>query len=260
MHDVEELIRRRDLVYMLTWRELRIKYKQSVMGVLWAVLMPIFVVLAGTVVRFALAQASGRALDTMEIAAVTAKAAPWAFIVAAVRFGTTSLVSNATLITKIYLPRLVFPAASVLSQLIDYLVASVVGFAVMLALGVVPTLHLLWWPVLTLLLVLLATGLAIVLSAGSLFFRDVKYIVDVMITFAIFFTPVFFDASALGPWEPLVMLNPVAPVLEGFAAVAARGEPPPLAWLGYSLAIGLLTLVGALVVFHRVEPYFAESV
>jgi len=254
------LIARRDLLYMLTWRGVQIKYKQSVMGMLWAILMPAVIVCAGAVIRYGFALFSHTPLAASDLASVSVRAVPWAFFVSTIRFATTSLTANADLVTKIYLPREVFPIAAMLSQLVDFGVASVILGLVLAALGVGVGLELLWVPALVVILVVFTTGLAIFLSAASLFFRDVKYLVEVVLTFAIFFTPVFYEARMFGPWTPVLMLNPVAPLLEGFANVVVGHTAPPLAWLGYSAGASLVTLVVALRLFHRLEPYFAESV
>jgi lipopolysaccharide transport system permease protein len=109
-------------------------------------------------------------------------------------------------------------------------------------------------------MVLLVTGMAIFLSAAALFFRDVKYIVEVIMTFAIFFTPVFYDVSMMGKWSNTLLLNPVAPLLEGInAAVLGRPIPYP-GWVLYSAVASLIGFVAAVAFFKRTEPYFAESV
>jgi len=255
-----ELAARRDLLYMITWREIRIKYKQSVMGMLWAILMPAVIVAAGVVVRYGFSLMAGTSLAPADVASVGVRAVPWAFFVSSVRFATTSLIANTELVTKIYLPREIFPVAAMLSQLVDFGVASLVLLVILTALGVGVSVQLLWVPVLVVILVVLTTGLGILLSAASLFLRDVKYLVEVVLTFAIFFTPVFYDARMFGRWAPALMLNPVAPILESFSNVVVTHTAPPLWWLGYSAIASLLTFVTALSVFHKFEPYFAESV
>jgi len=254
------LVARRDLLYMLTWRDIRIKYKQSIMGFLWAILLPMVIVLAGVTVRYAFSWITRAPLELADIASVSVRAVPWAFFVSSIRFASTSLISNRDLVTKIYLPREVFPIAAMLSQLVDFAVASVVMLVVLAVLGVGASVELLWLPVLVILLVLLTTGLGVLLSAASLFFRDVKYLVEVVLTFAIFFTPVFYDVRMFGPWAPVLMLNPIAPLLEGVANAVVLHTAPPLAWLGYSTGVSLVTFLAALRVFHKLEPYFAESV
>ena len=255
-----EVFERRELLYLLAWREIRIKYKQSVMGMLWAVLMPAVIVSAGVVVRYGVAVVSGVPLQPGDVAAVSVRAVPWAFFVSAVRFSTSSLISNSNLLTKIYLPREIFPMASILSQLVDFAVASLVLLLALTVLGVGASVQLLWVPLLVLLLVTFTTGLGIALSAASLFFRDVKYLVEVALTFAIFFTPVFYEARTFGRWEKILLLNPVAPILEGFSAAVVAHTSPSLPWLAYSALCAALTLLASVLMFRRLEPYFAESV
>jgi lipopolysaccharide transport system permease protein len=257
---IREVLDRRDLLYMITWREIKVKYKQTVMGTLWAVLMPVVIVCAGLVVRVAFANVSGTPLVWSDLTSVAVKAAPWAFFVSALRFGTNSLVANTDLITKVYLPRVIFPLAAVLSQLVDFLIAGAVVslFLVLVRAGV--SVYLFWLPVLLAPLIALAAGFAIILSAASLFFRDVKYIVEVFLTFAIFFTPVFYDASLFGPWAPLLLLNPVSPLLEGLSAAVILHRSPSLLWVSYSLVVTALIITIAVTTFRRLEPFFAESV
>jgi len=254
-----QLVAKRDLLYMLTWREIRVKYKQSVMGMLWAVLMPVVIVSAGIVVRVGFSLVSGQPLETGTLASVSVRAVPWAFVISSIRFATTSLISNSSLVTKVYLPREVFPVASMLSQLMDLVVASLVLTVVLAVMHVGVSVQLLWLPLLILILVVLTTGLCIVLSAASLFFRDVKYLVEVFLTFAIFFTPVFYEARMFGRWASILMLNPVAPLLEGIADVVVRHAPPSVPWVGYSALCAAGVFAGAVAIFHGLEPYFAES-
>jgi lipopolysaccharide transport system permease protein len=257
---VREISKHRELLYMITWREIKLKYKQSIMGVLWAVLMPLIVVSAGLLVRFALATVSGTALSMSEVVSISIKATPWAFFVSALRFGTSSLVANTNLVTKIYLPRLVFPTAAVCSQLFDFMVAGVIVGILMVIAQTGVSIHLLWLPILVGFLIILAAALAMICSAASLFFRDVKYMVEVFLTFAIFFTPVFYDSSMFGRWAPLVLLNPVSPLLEGISTTAILHKNPSLPWLLYSVLSSSALFIVALKLFRKLEPLFAESV
>ena len=257
---LRELYARRDLVYILTWREFKIRYKQSVMGLLWAVLMPLVIICAGVIVRYAFARVSGTPLALSDLTSVTVKAAPWAFFVAALRFGTNSLVSNANLVTRVYMPRLAFPISAVCGQLLDFLIAGVVIAVLLCAARIGASVHLLWLPALVVCLVMMSIGFAVIFAAGSLFFRDVKYLVDVLLTFAIFFTPVFYEASLFGPWEPLILANPISPLLEAFTATVVLHTNPSLPWLCYSFVFTALLCVGSLAMFAKLEPMFAESV
>jgi ABC-type polysaccharide/polyol phosphate export permease len=259
-HTIRELYNYRDLLYMITWREIRLKYKQSVMGMLWAVLMPLVIVCAGLIVRFAFATVSGTPLALSDMTSVTVKAVPWAFFVAVLRFGTNSLVANTNLVTKIYLPRLIFPLAAVFSQLFDFLIAGVVVSIFLLVAQVGLSVHLLWLPLLVGTLIILAAALAIMFSAASLFLRDVKYIVEVFLTFAIFFTPVFYESHLFGSWAPLLLVNPVSPLLESLSTTVIMHRGPSLPWLLYSLVFTVVLFTVALAMFRKLEPFFAESV
>jgi lipopolysaccharide transport system permease protein len=258
---VRLLRRHRDLLFMLTLRDIKVKYKQSVMGFLWAILMPLIITTAGVVVKVGLARVAGRPVRVDEIVGVSVKALPWAFFVSSIRFSTNCLASNASLVTKIAFPRAVFPLSAVASQLFDLAIAGVV---LVLALAFAPTVKVtpavLWAPVLLGLLVVQVSGLALLLSAANLFFRDVKYLVEVVLTFAIFFTPVFYDTSLFGPWGQVLLLNPVAPILEGLASCVAAGRAPALGWTAYSAGWAFLLLLVAPAAFQRLEPKFAESV
>jgi ABC-type polysaccharide/polyol phosphate export permease len=257
---LEDLYRRRDLLYMLTWREIVIRYKQSVMGFLWAILMPLLIVGAGIVVRAAFAFVAGKRLVTSDLADVSVRAVPWAFFVAAIRFATNSLIGNVSLVQKIYMPREIFPLAAVAANFVDFLVASVALAVFLAVVGTGASVQLLWVPVLVLILVVFTVGLGTLLSAASLFFRDVKYLVEVFLTFAIFITPVFFSVDLFARFRTVLLFNPVSPLLEGLAQTVAHQQPPPVGWVAYSAAVSAALLVVGLAVFKRLEPYFAENI
>jgi lipopolysaccharide transport system permease protein len=258
--ELRELYKYRELLYMITYRDIKVRYKQSVIGFLWAVLMPTLIVLAGVVVRFGFAFAAGKQLETAEVAGVAVKAVPWAFLVSSIRFSCNSLTNNNALVTKIYFPKEIFPLAAILASLFDFLVASTGLVILLLFIKIGWSMELLWTPVLLLILVVLATGIGMIVSAASLFFRDVKYIVDVVLTFAIFFTPVFYDTGMFGDKGKSLLLNPAAPILEGISACITQQQSPELSWLGYSLTIATVLLLGGYVFFKHLEPAFAESI
>jgi lipopolysaccharide transport system permease protein len=250
----------RDLLFVLTLRDIKIKYKQSAMGLLWAVLMPALIVGAGMLIRVAISKMSGAPLSSDSLASIAVKALPWAFIVSAIRFATNSLASNANLVTKINCPRIAFPFSAVLSALFDMAIAMIPLVAVLVWCGITPGFALAWVPVLLFLLVLLVSGLGIALAAANLFFRDVKYIVEVVLTFAIFFTPVFYEADMLGDWQVWVLLNPLAPLLEGLRSAVVLNAAPDIHWLLYSAVTSVLIFAGGWLLFRRLEPAFADYV
>lgn len=267
----------RHLLYQLTVRDIKIKYKQAVMGFGWAVFMPILIVLSGIIVRFAMAYLGGGELEKEVIAGLALKAIPWSFFVGSIQFSSGVLIGNMSLVTKIYFPREVLPVAAILAQTFDTVIGTT-AFAILLPfLGVQLSWHTLWVFPLALLLFMITVGAGLFLSCANLFFRDVKYIVRTILTFGIFFTPVFFEPEMFGQLgAQVMMLNPLAPILEGIRLSVAEGhnllEPLTvtvdgesiLAWtpwyLLYATVASLGTLVGSALMFHRLEFLFAEYI
>lgn len=230
------------------------------MGFLWAILMPMLIILTGVVVRLIMAKLSGNPLDMTQVASVLVKAIPWAFVVSSIRFATNSLTGNSNLVTKINFPREVFPMSAILSQLFDFVISSIALIVFLAIAGVGWSVCLLWIFPLLVTLVLLVAALGIFLSAANLFFRDVKYLVEVVLTFAIFFTPVFYDSNLAGKWQSLILLNPVAPILEGLNSCIVLGRMPDVKWVAYSFAVSALGLCLSMLLFKKLEPKFAESI
>ena len=272
-----DLANYRHLLYQLTLRDIRIRYKQAVMGFAWAILLPILIVLSGIIVRYAMSYLSGTELATEVIAGLAIKAIPWAFFVGAIQFSSGVLIANSNLVTKIYFPREVLPLAAVFAQVFDSAIGGVAVFVVLPLLGVAYGWTALWAVPLLLALLLFTAGTALLLSSANLFFRDVKYIVRVVLTFGIFFTPVFFEPEMFGATGAmLMMLNPMAPILEGLrlamieghdlsqTLVVAGASGDVLAWsplyLLYVFALAVLGSGAAAVIFHRLEFLFAEYI
>lgn len=258
--DLKELYKYRELLFMIAYRDIKVRYKQSIMGFLWAILMPILIVMSGVIVRYAYALASHVPLNRDDIASVAVKSVPWAFIASGVRFSCFSLASNMSLVLKIYFPKEIFPMAAVLACLFDFVVASAAMTIFLIVLKIGYSVYLFWVPVLLLLIVLLITGIGMLVSACGLFFRDVKYIVEVFITFGIFFTPVFYDVRMLGAKGKWLMLNPAAPLLDGMSACIVHHQSPDILWVTYSAIFSLLTFFFGFSLFKHLEPAFAESI
>ena len=257
---VQELIDYRHLLMMLTWRDIKIRYKQSMMGFLWAIFMPLLIVAAGIIVKKGISVVSGKPMDLADIASITVKALPWSFFIGTVRFCTGSLVSNRNLVEKIYFPREVLPLASVLANLFDFAIASIATIVILGFMGVGISVYILWVPLLLLFLVLFSAGLGMLMSCANLFFRDVKYLVEVILTFAIFFTPVFYEASLFGEWETLLLMNPVGAILECVNAVVVLHQPPNYFWMLYAASWGIGLFLISWNIFHRLEYSFAENI
>ena len=255
-----EFLQYRNLLWMLTLRDIKIRYKQTVMGFLWAIFMPLLIVCAGLLIKKGFSIVSGKPLDLAELSSVSIKALPYSFFIASIRFATNSLTGNANLVTKIYFPREVFPVAAVLANLFDFLLGSIVLIVILALVGFHVDIHVVWVPFLVFLLILFTIASGMLLSCANLFFRDVKYIVEVLVTFAIFFTPVFYDASLFGKWAPLLLLNPVGAILENINNVTILHHPPDMFWLSYSIFWSVGGLIIAWNIFHKLEFLFAENI
>ena len=253
-----EVAHHRNLLYMLTLKDIKLRYKQTIMGFLWAIFMPTLIVLAGLIVKKAMSVISGVPMETSDLVAVTLKSLPWAFFISAIRFATGSLLGNRDLVTKIYFPREIFPLSAVIGNLFDFIVAFVALVIIFIFFGVEITLHALWFFPLMIMLVFLTACFGMLFACGNLFFRDVKYIVEVIVTFAIFFTPVFYEAKNLGKWGFLLMLNPVGAILESIGTAVVHHQTPNLFWVGYAAVWSFGGLLLSWTVFHKSEYLFAE--
>ena len=217
-----EIWERRELLRQLIGRDVRLRYRQAVMGFLWALLMPCLVLSASLLVRSFIAQRT-TLVHGPGLAGPAFKAWAWSFFVGGINFTTLSLLSNINLIAKMYFPREILPMAALGAQSVDAMVGFC--FLVILAplLGAHFTWHLVWVPLLLGLLVMLIFGLGLLLSAANIFYRDVKYLVQIAVTFGIFGTPVLYSLQDIGPRARLIVaLNPLTPVLEGLNLVGLK--------------------------------------
>ncbi len=274
-----DLVEYRDLLWQLTLRDIRVRYKQAVMGFGWALFIPMLVVAAGFLVKVAMAHMSGAELLPGFFGGMAVKALPWAFFVASISSATGSLTGNSSLLTKIYFPREVLPLSAVLAQAFDSAIGGIALAALLfLFVGIGVSLQTLWVIPLFVLFFLFTIGTALFLSCANLFFRDVKYIVQVLVTFGIFFTPVFYEPANFGPWGcRLMMLNPLAPLLEGIRLAIVEHHnlldslivtsPAGLAILAwhpaYLLYVGSWVFLGgasAWFLFHKLQFVYAEYI
>jgi homopolymeric O-antigen transport system permease protein len=271
-HDMR---RSKNLIFQLTLRDIRIRYKQAVLGFAWAILTPLLVVTAGLIVRAAFLHMAGRPLDVDSAMGIVVKASAWAFVSGAIGFSTTALTANVNLLSKTYFPRETMPLSIVLASAFDWMIGTA-AVAVFLPLaGWRPSISILWVPVLMVVLFVLTLAVALVVSCANLFYRDVKYIVQLLITYGIFFTPVFYEPNFLGAqWVPIQMLNPIAPILEGLRLSVIVGHnlfvtlegasDGSLIWTPWYLAGSMVWAFGGLlvsaVIFHRAQYRFAEKV
>lgn len=255
-----DIIKYKDLLFMLTLRNVTIRYKQAIMGFLWALFMPMMAVLAGIVIKKAMSIASGKPMDLVGVVSISVKVLPWTFFISAIRFATNSLVTNPALITKIYFPREVLPFSSVLASLFDFFVAGAALSVLLIIARIGISIHLLWVPLILLFLVLFTMGLGLIFSSANLFYRDVKYIVEIILMFGIFFVPVYYQASMFGKWKTLLLLNPIGVYLESINSAVVLHEMPDMLWLTYSAIAAVAIFAVGVVFFHKNEPLFAENI
>lgn len=248
----------RELLFFLTLRDIRLRYKQTVMGVLWVVLQPLM-----TMVVFSLffGKLAGIPSDGVPYPVFAyAGLLPWTFFSLAVTTSSNSLVGNANLINKVYFPRLIIPGAAVLAALVDLVVASVVLGGLMVVYGIPVRLSLLWLPFLVLVMAGLAFGVGLGLSALNLRYRDVRLMLPFLLQMLMFSTPIIYPVSLVpGPWRAIVQLNPLAGLIGSFRA-AIFGQPVqggPLVWAVVST---VLLLIGAAIYFRGTERRFADHV
>jgi len=257
---LKELIKYRDLFYMLTLRDIRIRYKQAAMGFLWAIFMPIVAVAAGIIIKQAMATVSGHAVEMLGVVSISVKVLPWTFFISAIRFAVQSLVGNSNLVTKIYFPRAVLPLASIAACLFDLAISAVVLIVILVFVHLGISVYILWTPLILLFLVLFTTGLGLLLAAANLFFRDVKYVVEIILMFGIFFTPVFYDADTFGRFRTFMLLNPVGSILEALNKSIVLKQMPDLYWLAYAGGASVIMFCIGMFVFHSKEQLFAENI
>ncbi len=257
--NLQDLWRYRELVYFLTWRDIKVRYKQTALGIAWAVLQPVCSMLVFSIFFGRLARVPSDGLPYPVFA--YAGLLPWQLFAFALTESSNSLVGNERLITRVYFPRLVIPISALLAGLMDFCVSLVVLVAMMWWYGIGPTAAIVTFPLFTLLAVLAALAVGIWLSALNVKYRDVRYTLPFLTQFWLFATPVAYPSSLLPePWRPLLGLNPMAGVVEGFrwSLLGVSHGPGPL--LAVSVAIVLLLLTGGLFYFRRMEASFADMV
>jgi len=257
--DLGELWAYRDLVYFFVWRDIKVRYKQTVIGAAWAILQPVLTMLIFSLFFGKLAKIPSQGLPYPIF--YYSALLPWMYFATAMQAATNIVVENQRVITKIYFPRVVLPISSVLSGLLDFAISFGVFLVLMAWYHIVPTGAVIWLPFFTLLAVLTALGVGLWLSALNAMYRDVRYVVPFLVQFWMFASPVAYPSSLVPEkWRWLYGLNPMAGVIEGFRwALTGHGQPPSILLAASSVAVVLLVL-GGLVYYHAVEGKIADVV
>ena len=254
---LDELWSFKDLIYFMVWRDLKVRYKQTVLGATWAVIQPlltmaVFAIFFG---RLAKVPSDGVPYTLFCYTALV----PWTFFSSAISAAASSLISNSNLLKKVYFPRLILPISSVGGVLVDLAISFVVLLGLLAVYGVVPSLRVLWVPLILLMAVVTATGAGLWLSAINIKFRDVRYAVPFLIQFWMFSTPIAYPSSLIKDplFKTLYGLNPMTGVVEGMRW-ALLGTHAPGSMLLASAAISVLALISGAYYFRRVERGFAD--
>jgi ABC-type polysaccharide/polyol phosphate export permease len=254
--EIKEQLRYRELLYQMTIRDLLIRYKQAVMGFAWALIVPVAQTLVFSVIFTRVAQIE---TDVPYPLYAMSGLLPWTFFASALRFSLTSLTNNSALVTKVYFPREIFPVSAVLVALVDFAVASLVLVGMMIYYGVPPSGAIWLLPVVLVVHVVFTLALALLLSMANLFYRDVKYMIDLVLMFWMFATSVVYPVERLGGrLAEVLAFNPMTPIIEGYRATILFGDNPFSTRFLVTAAASLVMLAGAWTLFHRAEARFAE--
>jgi lipopolysaccharide transport system permease protein len=254
-----ELWRYRDVALQIAARDVTVRYRQTALGIAWAVLQPIGFMVVFSLIFGHLAKLSSEGVPypLFSLAALV----PWTFFANALLLGSDSLVTNSALVSKIYFPRIFMPAGVVAAGLVDLGISLVILFVIVLAWGVVPSPAVLALPVLVAIAVAATLGVSAALSAINVRYRDVRYVVPFAIQLWLFVTPVAYSSTILSePWRTLSAINPMVGVVDGFRWAALGSSHFPGAAIGISAASAALLLLLGLAYFDRVERGFADFV
>ena len=246
----------RDLLYFLVWREIKVRYKQTILGAAWAVIQPFFMMVVFTLFFGKLAKipTHGIPYPLFSYAALL----PWMLFTEGISRSVNIMVHDTSLIKKVYFPRLIMPLAGVISPLIDFAISFLIFVGMMFYFGYSPTLRIFWLPAFLILAVITSLAIGIWLSAINVKYRDVRYAVPFIIQFWLFLSPVVYPSSLLPQaWRIIYSLNPMAGVIEGFRWVLLGTNPPKLL-MAISVLVILFILISGAFYFRKMEKSFAD--
>ncbi|MGC2062820.1 MAG: ABC transporter permease [Thermodesulfovibrionales bacterium] len=256
---LKELWDYRELTYFLIWRDIKVRYKQTVLGAAWAIIQPLFTMVVFSIFFGKLAKIPSDGIPYPIFSYVAL--VPWTFFANGLGKASSSLVGNANLIKKVYFPRLSIPIASVLSGIIDFALSFIILIGMMFYYGMSPTINVVWLPLLIALSFVTSLGVSLWLSALNVQFRDVQYIIPFITQLWLFATPIAYPSSLLSePWRTVYGINPMVGVVEGFrwALLGTHTAPGPMLIVSSLVAISLL--VSGALYFRRLEKTFADVV
>jgi len=256
---IKELSQYRELLWVWAGRELKARYKQSFFGFAWAVFQPIALTAAFVVAfsYFIQIPSDGIPYPIFSYSAML----PWTFFVRGLSLGIPSIVQNMNLVTKIYLPRMIFPLASIMTSFVDYLCGLVVFLGMMIFYRVELTPAIAFTPVLFLIQIILMVGLTLGASALNVYYRDISQMVPILLQLWMYASPIIYPLSQVPDWlRPYYMLNPMAVILNGYREILFFNRLPQLSHIGLAFAVSLVTLFIGYIIFKKVEARFADII
>ncbi len=256
---LRRLAQYRELLLNLAVRDLKIRYKQSILGVAWAVVQPFALMVVFSVVfaLFVKVKTAGIPYPIFSYVALV----PWTYFSNALGSGVGSLVGNSSIVSKIYFPREIFPLASLLASFVDFLVASTIFAGMMLYYHIGLTLQILWLPLIVVVQIAFMAGLLLVLSAANVFFRDIRLLLPFLLQLWLYVTPVIYPLTLVpARYRFIFSLNPMTGVIDAYRRVIVQGQPPDLGLLSLTVVVSLLLLVLGYRYFKAVEMQFADII
>jgi lipopolysaccharide transport system permease protein len=256
---IGELWEYRELLFFLVWRDVKVRYKQTALGVLWAIIQPVMTMVVFSIFFGKLGKLSsdGIPYPIFSFAALV----PWTLFSNGLTQATNSLVGSSNLIKKVYFPRLIIPVASVLAGVVDFLLAFAVLLVLMFFYGIVPTINTLWLPVFLLMTLITSLAVSLWLSALNVEYRDVRYIIPFLSQIWLFATPIAYSATLLNePWRTIYGLNPMVGVVEGFRWALLGTNTQPGTMAAVSMFVSLILLISGAFYFRRMEKNFADII
>jgi lipopolysaccharide transport system permease protein len=256
--DLKELWAYRELLWVLTARDIKVRYKQTILGIAWAVIQPVMIMIVFSIFFGRLAKVPSEGFPYPVF--VYAGLLPWTFFANAISQSSNSIISSTNLITKIYFPRLIIPLSSIGAGIVDFLISTVILLLLMLYYGVAFTSNLLFAPLLLLAVIFIALGIGSWLAALNVSFRDFRYVIPFMIQVWLFITPVIYPTTMIPEkWHWLYYLNPMAGLIEGFRS-AFLGKPFDIVGPSISFSVAIACFIIGVLYFRKVERRFADII
>ena len=256
--DFKELADYRDLFYFLVWRDIKILYAQTILGFLWAVLVPLVQIVIFTIIFGKVAKISTEGIPYILYSTVAI--IPWTYMSQAMSQSSLSLVTGQGMLGKIYFPRIMFPMTSVLAKLVDFGISLVILFAALIYYRITPTWNLLFLPLFFLQMIFVPAGVGMFLSALAIRFRDVKFAMQFILRMLIYTAPIVYSASSIPEkYRILYSLNPLVGVIEGFRS-CLLGTPMPWQYIVPGLLTSIVLVVFGALYFHRMERVFVDVI